>query len=895
MAITNAHDSSRSRSPDIERGTIVIAAAGSRRVGAERAGAGGREGRRRGRRGRLSGLHQRATQIGLNEPGPRGFEDVNEMLDFNPQLRTRVAYHAESDAIPVARANGITTVARDAGRRHLRRRGRGDESRRLDVGRSDAQAERGITSTSRRSAAAADAAGAVAEAARRGRDRTYDDLKRTATGGSTSSRSCSNEARAYAKAGPTRPSTGRSKRSCRWSRGTLPLVVHGHRAQDIRDAVAFADRVKVKIVISGGTEAATGRAAAQGEEHPGHSRQRADAADERGRVPRRELQLAGELAKAGVKVAFSTGDSAYVAHLPVSGRRCRSRGAWIRDEAIKALTINAAEILGVADRVGSLEAGKDANLFISKGDPLEVKTVVTHVIIDGQGRRPRQQALSAVPEVHRAAVVRSEDLIGDRARPSDSNPSHGPVDRCRLAPLRRYRRALAFASRRAPTRRTSMRSGARLVTAAGRGDCSRDDRDTQRPHRRGRRRRRSHPPTRGSSTAPASTVYPGLIDMGNAAGLDIRSTAAAAAGHSERSRKPSAASAARSCGPSSRRPRRVRPDAPELSRLAAAGVTDGPRDADRRSSRARARSSTSRRRSTSRRLARSPIRERGLPRSCGRRWPCTSRFGGGGRGGGYPVSLLGDDRVRRQSFLDAQHQQLGRTALRRSEDRHRRGPPYDPSLDAIQPALGAQDAGGVRGRACPRDPARAEHGEGIQPGSVITGAREADKVVAGSEGAKRAGHLQPRTIPTRSRTLAPDADEPIRELRLRAQAPKTPAALEKSGVLFAFSSDGFTQPRDFVRNAARAVKDGLAAEAAVRALDDQRRPYRRRRPIASDRSRRARSPTSSSPTAISSRSARRSSMSSSTAGRWTSSLRKLPRVAAAAAAARRAHGSPRIG
>src|SRR4051812_49503429 len=48
--------------------------------------------------------------MGLNEPGPRGFEDTNEMLDVSPQLRTRVAYHAESDAIPVARANGITTV-----------------------------------------------------------------------------------------------------------------------------------------------------------------------------------------------------------------------------------------------------------------------------------------------------------------------------------------------------------------------------------------------------------------------------------------------------------------------------------------------------------------------------------------------------------------------------------------------------------------------------------------------------------------------------------------------------------------------------------------------------------------------------------------------------------------
>ena len=58
------------------------------------------------------------TQMGLTNRAPRGFEDVNEMLDLNPQLRTRVAYHAESDAIPVARANGITTVGGDAGRRH---------------------------------------------------------------------------------------------------------------------------------------------------------------------------------------------------------------------------------------------------------------------------------------------------------------------------------------------------------------------------------------------------------------------------------------------------------------------------------------------------------------------------------------------------------------------------------------------------------------------------------------------------------------------------------------------------------------------------------------------------------------------------------------------------------
>ena len=51
---------------------------------------------------------------------------------------------------------------------------------------------------------------------------------------------------------------------------------------------------------------------------------------------------------------------------------------------MKALTIDAAEILGVADRVGSLEPGKDANLFVSKGDPLEVRTQMTHIFINGR-------------------------------------------------------------------------------------------------------------------------------------------------------------------------------------------------------------------------------------------------------------------------------------------------------------------------------------------------------------------------------------------------------------------------------------------------------------------------------------------------------------------------------
>ena len=55
-----------------------------------------------------------------------------------------------------------------------------------------------------------------------------------------------------------------------------------------------------------------------------------------------------------------------------------------REEALKAITINAAEILGVGDRIGSLEPGKIANLIVANGDPLEVRTTISHVVVAGR-------------------------------------------------------------------------------------------------------------------------------------------------------------------------------------------------------------------------------------------------------------------------------------------------------------------------------------------------------------------------------------------------------------------------------------------------------------------------------------------------------------------------------
>ena len=83
-----------------------------------------------------------------------------------------------------------------------------------------------------------------------------------------------------------------------------------------------------------------------------------------------------------------------------------------RDEALKALTINAAEILGVADRVGSLEPGKDANLFISKGDPLEIKTAVTQRL----HRRARTSASTTSTNACIGSTSRGRRAPAARAR-----------------------------------------------------------------------------------------------------------------------------------------------------------------------------------------------------------------------------------------------------------------------------------------------------------------------------------------------------------------------------------------------------------------------------------------------------------------------------------------------
>ena len=100
---------------------------------------------------------------------------------------------------------------------------------------------------------------------------------------------------------------------------------------------------------------------------------------------------------------------------------------------------------------------------------------------------------------------------------------------------------------------------------------------------------------------------------------------------------------------------------------------------------------------------------------------------------------------------------------------------------------------------------------------IITNARESDRVASDLKSAN-ARVILSLNYPTRPQTIAPDADETLETLRARANAPKTAGLLDKAGVPFAFSTAGLTDPKDFVKNAAKAVQNGLTKEAALRAL-----------------------------------------------------------------------------
>lgn len=162
----------------------------------------------------------------------------------------------------------------------------------------------------------------------------------------------------------------------------LKARIHAHRADDILTAIRIAEEFNLDLTIEHATEGYKIAEILAEKNIPVTvgpiftSRYKYELRD---RTPTNP----GILAKAGVKVAIQTDQMSAVKYLTINAALAVREG-MPEDDAIKAITINAAEIIGVADRVGSLEVGKDADISVFSGHPFDYKTLAEIVFVDGK-------------------------------------------------------------------------------------------------------------------------------------------------------------------------------------------------------------------------------------------------------------------------------------------------------------------------------------------------------------------------------------------------------------------------------------------------------------------------------------------------------------------------------
>ncbi|HRP07520.1 MAG TPA: amidohydrolase family protein [Gemmatimonadales bacterium] len=167
-------------------------------------------------------------------------------------------------------------------------------------------------------------------------------------------------------------------------RGEMPVGFRAESQQDIRAAVEFAEKRGLKPVIVGGRD--SWRIADYLKEHDVPVLFTATMS-----IPNRDddpydanYAAASKLAAAGVRFAISSGeDDPDIRNLPYVAGMAAAFGLG-HDAALRAVTLSPAEIFGVADRLGSLEVGKVANVVVTNGDILEARTDTKYLFIDGR-------------------------------------------------------------------------------------------------------------------------------------------------------------------------------------------------------------------------------------------------------------------------------------------------------------------------------------------------------------------------------------------------------------------------------------------------------------------------------------------------------------------------------
>ena len=339
------------------------------------------------------GLFDALSQVGLLEVNAvSATDDQAEMGSYNPHLQAATAFHPASAVIGVTRANGIT---------HTMVAPKVDDG--VIAGQGAVVSLAGWTVEEMAVDPAAAMIVAWPEIETRSfdfstfsfRETAFNEAKEKAEKQQNELRDWLDAARHYAQA--TASASDRTERDLKLEalakvvEGAQAVVVQADAKRDIEAAVAFAEEQGLKMVLAGGRDAWKVK----------------DLLAEKGipvilgltqSLPREEddpydtpFRNAGVLAAAGVRVAFSSGAGGgfgpggpHVARTTPYEAGMAAAYGLAADEALKAMTLYPAEMLGVDDRLGTIEVGKIANLIVTDGDPLAITTRILHLVINGQ-------------------------------------------------------------------------------------------------------------------------------------------------------------------------------------------------------------------------------------------------------------------------------------------------------------------------------------------------------------------------------------------------------------------------------------------------------------------------------------------------------------------------------
>lgn len=324
------------------------------------------------------GLIDSATQLGATEIGSvRETVDVTDLGSFKPQLRIASALNPASEHIPVTRSNGITTaVVQPVGG--------------IIAGQAALIHLDGWTTEEMLIKPAVAMHLDYPYIQPGGGRMPFAEAKKRYAAQIRELNEYFESARRYQKAKAAAPPDFKPDLALEAMlpvlEGKLPLLVRAVEEKTIREAIVFAGKQRVRIILQQAVECWKVAAELKAKGIPVMLPRTYSLPADEDEPYDRPFTTPAELFKAGVKFSFATygpGSANAPSNLPYEAAAAVPFGLPPQ-EALKAVTLNAAAILGVEDQIGSIETGKLADLIVTDGDPLETRTHVLQMFINGR-------------------------------------------------------------------------------------------------------------------------------------------------------------------------------------------------------------------------------------------------------------------------------------------------------------------------------------------------------------------------------------------------------------------------------------------------------------------------------------------------------------------------------